>query len=319
MDTIGANLQAVRERVARAAIACGRRAQGVALIAVSKGCSADAVADAYAHGQRAFGESYAQEALAKIAALQDMQLAISPPESRPESIDAMQREPAVMHSAQEDRDATASDARGHSSGVASPQGPLLRPPESRIGLAQEDYDATASDARGHSSGVASPQGPLLRPPEWHFIGPIQSNKTRLIAENFAWVHSVDRLKIAERLSEARSPALAPLQVCLQVNIGNEPTKSGVDPRDALALARTVAALPRLTLRGLMTVPPATDDQALQRRYFAQLRALRDELAAAGLSLDTLSMGMSDDLEAAIAEGATLVRVGTAIFGQRVRR
>jgi len=152
--------------------------------------------------------------------------------------------------------------------------------------------------------------------EWHFIGPIQSNKTRQIAENFAWVHSVDRAKIAERLSAARPAALAPLQVCIQINIGDENTKSGVAPADALALARAIAALPRLKLRGLMTIPPASDDPAQQRRYFAELRKLNEQLAKAGVALDTLSMGMSADLEAAIAEGATLVRVGTAIFGQR---
>ena len=152
--------------------------------------------------------------------------------------------------------------------------------------------------------------------EWHFIGPIQSNKTRQIAENFAWVHSVDRAKIAERLSAARPDALAPLQVCIQINIGDENTKSGVAPADAPALARAIAALPRLKLRGLMTIPPASDDPAQQRRYFAELRKLKEQLATAGVALDTLSMGMSADLEAAIAEGATLVRVGTAIFGQR---
>lgn len=152
--------------------------------------------------------------------------------------------------------------------------------------------------------------------EWHFIGPIQSNKSRQIAENFAWVHSVDRAKIAERLSAARPANLAPLQVCIQINIGDEYTKSGVAPADALALARAVTALPRLKLRGLMSIPPASDDPAQQRRYFAALRELKDSVTAAGLTLDTLSMGMSADLEAAIAEGATLVRVGTAIFGLR---
>ncbi len=152
--------------------------------------------------------------------------------------------------------------------------------------------------------------------EWHFIGPIQSNKTRLIAENFAWVHSVDRAKIAERLSAARPAAAAPLQVCIQVNLGAENTKSGVAPAQALELARAVAALPRLKLRGLMAIPPVSKDYAQQRRYCAELRRLKDELVASGVALDTLSMGMSADLEAAIAEGATLVRVGTAIFGER---
>ena len=151
---------------------------------------------------------------------------------------------------------------------------------------------------------------------WHFIGPIQSNKTRQIAEHFDWVHSVDRLKIAERLSAARPAARAPLQICLQINIGDEDSKSGVAPGEAMALARALAALPRLCLRGLMSIPPASDDPQVQRGYFAQRRALRDDLVAQGLVLDTLSMGMSADLETAIAEGSTLVRVGTAIFGAR---
>lgn len=226
MATIGFNMQAVRQRVADAARACGRDPAAVGLIAVSKTFGADAVAAAHACGQRVFGENYVQEAVDKIVAL------------------------------------------------------------ASLGL------------------------------EWHFIGPIQSNKTRQIAENFAWVHSVDRAKIAERLAAARPAALAPLQVCIQINIGDENTKSGVAPADALALARAIAALPRLKLRGLMTIPPASDDPAQQRRYFAELRKLKEQLATAGVALDTLSMGMSADLEAAIAEGATLVRVGTAIFGQR---
>ena len=226
MATIGFNMQAVRQRVADAARACGRDPAAVGLIAVSKTFGADAVAAAHACGQRVFGENYVQEAVDKIVALASLEL------------------------------------------------------------------------------------------EWHFIGPIQSNKTRQIAENFAWVHSVDRAKIAERLSAARPDALAPLQVCIQINIGDENTKSGVAPADAPALARAIAALPRLKLRGLMTIPPASDDPAQQRRYFAELRKLKEQLAMAGVALDTLSMGMSADLEAAIAEGATLVRVGTAIFGQR---
>ena len=154
--------------------------------------------------------------------------------------------------------------------------------------------------------------------EWHFIGPIQSNKTRPLAENFAWVHGVDSARLAERLSTARPAHLAPLQVCIQVNIGEENTKRGVAPGAVLELARAVSALPRLTLRGLMAIPPASEDPAQQRRYFAAVRELSDSLIAAGLALDTLSMGMSADLEAAIAEGATLVRVGTAIFGARTR-
>ena len=226
MDTIGANLQAVKQRIVTAALACGRNPADIGLIAVSKTFGADAVAAAHACGQHAFGENHAQEALEKIAALHHLPL------------------------------------------------------------------------------------------QWHYIGPIQSNKTRPIAEHFDWVHSIDRVKIAARLSAARPAGLAPLQVCIQVNIGDESTKSGVAPGEALALARAVAALPRLRLRGLMAIPPASGDHAQQRRHFAQLRQLKDEITAAGVALDTLSMGMSADLEAAIAEGATLVRVGIAIFGPR---
>jgi PLP dependent protein len=226
MDTIGANLQAVKARIANAAKQCGRNPAGIVLLAVSKTFGADAVRAANAAGQHAFGENYVQEAVDKIAALPGLNL------------------------------------------------------------------------------------------EWHFIGPIQSNKTRQIAEHFDWVHSIDRLKIAERLSAARPPDLAPLQVCIQVNIGDEDSKSGVAPGQALELARGVASLPRLHLRGMMTIPPSSNDATVQRGYFAQLRKLRDELAATGCIPDTLSMGMSADLEAAIAEGATLVRIGTAIFGAR---
>ena len=264
MDTIGANLQAVKQRIANAARAFGRDPATVGLIAVSKTFDADAVAAAYRHGQLAFGENYVQEALDKMATLA--------------SISNM---------------------------------------ESRVAPAHRENNRITSDARGHSAGVASPEGSLLRPPEWHFIGPIQGNKTRAIADHFSWVHSIDREKIAHRLSAARPPALAPLQVCLQVNIGGERSKGGVVPGPALLeLARAVAALPRLKLRGLMAIPPPNEDPAQQRRHFAELRRARDALAAAGIALDTLSMGMSADLEAAIAEGATLVRVGTAIFGQR---
>ena len=152
--------------------------------------------------------------------------------------------------------------------------------------------------------------------EWHFIGPLQSNKTRLVAENFAWVHSVERLKIAERLAAQRPAGLQALNVCVQVNVSGEESKSGCAPAEAPALCRAVAALPNLRLRGLMAIPEPTDDVALTRRRFARLRELRDALNAEGFELDTLSMGMSHDLEAAIMEGATLVRVGTAIFGER---
>lgn len=229
MDTINANLQAVKARINAAAKQCGRDANSIELLAVSKTFGTDAVRSAHAAGQRAFGENYVQEGVEKITAL---------------------------------------------------------------------------------SGL-----PLV----WHFIGPIQSNKTRQIAENFDWVHSIDRLKIAERLSAARPANRAPLQVCIQINIGDETSKSGVPPAEALALAQSILKLPQLRLRGLMAIPPASDDVAVQRRHFGELRALRDSLAAGGCALDTLSMGMSADIEAAIAEGATMVRVGTAIFGARPRQ
>jgi pyridoxal phosphate enzyme (YggS family) len=152
--------------------------------------------------------------------------------------------------------------------------------------------------------------------EWHFIGPLQSNKTRQVAEHFAWVHTVDRLKIAERLSAQRPEQLRPLEVCIQVNVSGEASKSGVAPEEAAALARAVARLPRLRLRGLMAVPEATEDAAALAAQFGMLRSIYEALKADGLPLDTLSMGMSHDLEEAIAAGATLVRIGTAIFGAR---
>ena len=226
MDSIGANLQAVKVRIARAAAAAGRDAKDITLVAVSKTFGADAMGCAYAAGQRAFGENYVQEALPKMAALAELSI------------------------------------------------------------------------------------------EWHFVGPIQSNKTRAIAEHFDWAHGIDRLKIAERLAAARPGGRAPLQVCIEVNLGGEMTKGGVAPDQASALARAIGSLPGLELRGLMTVPPASRDTAQQRRWFARLRTLREEIAAGGVPLDTLSIGMSNDLEAAVAEGATLVRVGTAIFGAR---
>jgi PLP dependent protein len=226
MTTISANLQAVNARIAAACAAAGRDPGAVVLLAVAKTFPAAAVRAAHAAGQRAFGESYVQEALAKQAELAGLDL------------------------------------------------------------------------------------------EWHFIGPLQGNKTRSVAEHFAWVHSVERPRIAERLSAQRPAALPPLNVCVQVNVSGEASKSGCAPEEAPALCRAVAALPRLRLRGLMAIPEPTQDSALARRHFAGLRALRDELDAAGLRLDTLSMGMSHDLEDAIMEGATIVRVGTAIFGER---
>jgi pyridoxal phosphate enzyme (YggS family) len=159
---------------------------------------------------------------------------------------------------------------------------------------------------------ASPERPLL----WHFIGPIQSNKTRAIAEHFDWVHGIDRAKIAERLSASRPDDKPPLQVCIQVNVSGEASKSGVAPDAVLGLALTIMRQPRLRLRGLMAIPEPTPEPALQRSRLRMLREIRDELLRRGVALDTLSMGMSDDLEAAIAEGATMVRVGRAIFGER---
>lgn len=221
-------LQAVRAEVGRAARAAGRAPDDIRIVAVSKTFAAEAVRAAHAAGQRDFGESYVQEAVAKMDALADLDIT------------------------------------------------------------------------------------------WHFIGPIQSNKTRVIAERFAWVHSVDRPKIAERLAAQRPAGLPPLQVCLQVNISGESTKSGILPDALPDLARAVNRLPCLRLRGLMAIPEPTDDLRVQHARFAAVRALRDDLAGLGIALDTLSMGMSDDLPVAVAEGATMVRIGRAIFGERPR-
>jgi pyridoxal phosphate enzyme (YggS family) len=226
MSAISDKLQAVRDRIARAAQAAGRDSAEVALLAVSKTWPLASVLDAAAAGQTAFGENYVQEGVDKALATADRNL------------------------------------------------------------------------------------------EWHFIGPLQSNKTRPVAEHFAWVHSVDRLKIAERLSAQRPESLPPLQVCVQVNVSGEASKSGCRPDETLALCRAVAALPNLKLRGLMAIPEPADDEAAQRAPFRRLRELRDAVVAAGVPLDTLSIGMSHDLEAAVAEGATIVRIGTAIFGER---
>ena len=152
--------------------------------------------------------------------------------------------------------------------------------------------------------------------EWHFIGPLQSNKTRLVAERFDWVHSIERLKVAERLSAQRPAYLPPLHVCVQVNVSGEASKSGCAPDETRMLCEAVARLPGLRLRGLMAIPEPTADYASQCIPFRQLREIYERIRAAGLPLDTLSMGMSHDLEAAIAEGATIVRIGTAIFGER---
>ena len=240
MTTIASRLQAVKARISEAARAAGRAPGEIALVAVSKTFPPQAVAEAYAAGQLAFAENYAQEGIEKIATLFD----------------------------------------------------LLR----------------------HRN--ASPERPLLRPMEWHYIGPIQSNKTRAVAENFDWVHGIDRARIAERLSVSRPDDKALLQVCIQVNVSGEASKSGVVPDAVFGLAQTIMRLPRVRLRGLMAIPEPTPDTALQRSRFRMLREIRDDLLRRGVALDTLSMGMSDDLEAAIAEGATLVRVGRAIFGER---
>lgn len=177
----------------------------------------------------------------------------------------------------------------------------------------ENYVQEALDKQAQLTATA------LQPPiEWHFTGPIQSNKTRAIAQAFDWAHGVDRLKIAQRLSEQRPAELPPLQVCVQVNISGEASKSGCAPAEAAELCRAVAALPRLRLRGLMAIPAPTADGEDPRAPFRALHALFETLRRDGLELDTLSAGMSDDLEAAIAEGSTLVRVGTAIFGARPR-
>ena len=226
MTTISANLQAVRERISAAALACGRHPDSIELLAVSKTWPADAVLAAAAAGQRAFGENYVQEGVHK-----------------------------------------------------------------------------AESLAAHAFC-------------WHFIGPLQSNKTRRVAETFAWVHSIDRIKIAERLSEQRPVHLPPLEVCVQVNVSGEASKSGVTPAEAGALARSVAALPRLRLRGLMAIPEPVDDIEAQRAPFRRLRELYETLRAEGLALDTLSMGMTDDMPVAISCGSTMVRIGTAIFGSR---
>ncbi len=154
------------------------------------------------------------------------------------------------------------------------------------------------------------------PLEWHFIGPVQSNKTRQIAENFDWVHSIDRAKIAQRLSEQRPEGAFPLNICIQVNVSNEDTKSGVNLNGVISLAKLLQNMPGIKLRGLMAIPEPTDDVNLQRQNFCKLRKMFEELNQEGFGLDTLSMGMSDDLESAVAEGSTMVRIGTAIFGTR---
>lgn len=217
---------AVQQQIAEACRRAGREPAGVTLLAVSKTQPAAVLREAFAAGQRAFGENYLQEAEAKMADLADL------------------------------------------------------------------------------------------PIEWHFIGHLQSNKTRSVATRFAWAHGIDSLKVARRLSEQRPDTLPPLNVCLQVNISGEASKAGVDPAALPALADAVAGLPRLRLRGLMAIPEATGDPAQRREPFRRLHQLLEALQQKHPELDTLSMGMSADLDEAVAEGATLVRVGTALFGPR---
>lgn len=192
-----------------------------------------------------------------------------------------------------------------------------RPPEDVAALA--DLGQRHFGESYPQEAVAKVQALSGRDLIWHFIGPLQSNKTRQAAAHFHWVHSVDRLKIARRLSEQRPDALPPLNVCLQVNVSGEASKSGVTPGELPELAAAVAQLPNLRLRGLMAIPAPTHDSDAQREPFRALRHMFETLARDGYALDTLSMGMSDDLEAAIAEGATIVRVGTALFGPRPPR
>ena len=226
MTMIAENLHHVETRIAQACAQAQRPRGALTLLAVSKTFGHDAVAQAHAAGQMAFGENYIQEAVDKIQALRNLPL------------------------------------------------------------------------------------------EWHCIGPIQSNKTRLVAEHFDWVHTLDRLKIAQRLSEQRPAHMAPLQVCIQVNVDGGLSKSGVPASEALALAQAVMALPGLRVRGIMCIPEPAPDFVASCTVFERARALFDAMRLAGMPLDTLSMGMSDDLEAAIASGSTMVRVGSAIFGKR---
>ena len=211
--------------------------------------------------------------------------------------------------------ASAARAAGRDPAAVTLVGVAKSQPVSRLlpavdgGLADlaENY---LQEAREH---IAALSGRALT---WHFIGALQSNKTRPVAESFDWVHTLDRMRIAERLSAQRPPSLAPLAVCIQVRLGEEPTKAGVSPAELPALAAGVARLPHLSLRGLMALPPEETDVARQRHWFRELRRLLEELNGAGHRLDALSMGMSGDYEAAIAEGATHVRIGTALFGER---
>ena len=234
-------LAEVRDRIEKAALGAGRRVDSITLLGITKGQPAAALYAAACAGVTEFGESYLQEALEKMAAVEELRAAQA----------------------------------------------AARP--------------------------GTPGEPELT---WHFVGRLQSNKTRPVAEGFAWAHAVDRLKIAQRLAEQRPYYAPPLNICLQVNVAGEDSKGGVGCNELPALATAVAALPRLKLRGLMCLPPEEDDPARQRHWFGKLREALEQLNATGLGLDTLSMGMSGDLEAAIQEGATIIRVGTALFGPR---
>ena len=232
------------------------------------------------------------------------------PDAQPDQADSAQRLTAVH--------ARIADA-AHQSGRSLSDITLLAVSKTFPIAAVDAVAAAGQHAFGENYAQEGVEKAIARPDlEWHFIGPLQSNKTRGVAEHFAWVHSVDRIKIAQRLSAQRPETMTPLQVCIQVNISNEDSKSGCTPDDALSLCQGIAGLPRIRVRGLMAIPEATADLSNQRRHFAALRELLTDINAADhtLQLDTLSMGMSDDLEAAIAEGATIVRVGSAIFGRR---
>lgn len=295
MSATANNLQDVRQRIRKAVEAAQREEDAVKLIAVTKTFPAFRVVEAMEAGQSAFGENYVQEAVAKMGEVEGWV---------GREAEKSSRAPARFDPAFEATSRTA------------PRSDPALEATSR-GLPRSDPAFEAGPDR-HSCGVASPPsaGPLLRPAEWHFIGPIQSNKTRTIAARFDWVHCVDRLRIAERLSAQRDPVRGALNVLLEVNLDGEANKSGVSPDRLQDLAQAVVELPRLRLRGLMAVPEARIDPAEQRAAFARLRMLGEQLRAAGLPCEHLSMGMSADLEAAIAEGATMIRVGTAIFGAR---
>ena len=279
---------AVVARIRRAAEASGRDPSDVRLLAVSKTFPAKEVAALAGAGQLDFGENYLQEALGKIAVLGQWQDRARVDERSPSSAD---RAPGLQR---------------QESSFVSPV-----PPDLPLAL------PTAL-----LSGGAQPAQRI----RWHFIGPIQSNKTRKIAEVFDWVQSVENVRIAERLSAQRPIHLPSLDVCVQVNVSGEASKSGCEPDLLVEISREVAQLPRLRLRGVMAIPEPTKDVTLQVRRFAQVRVLFEELrgavantGSAGALVDTLSMGMSADLEAAIAQGATLVRIGSALFGERPRQ